>query len=116
MKGQRADEERLQDVLDAIAAIKRYPVGTRSDFDGNELLRYFVLKHIEIIGEAVYKLSDELKAGQPDVPWARIAATRHKLVHDYWQVDWELVWQLLVTHLSPLREQIESIQRSHSKS
>jgi uncharacterized protein with HEPN domain len=70
MKGPRGDEARLQDMLDAIAAVGRYPVTERADFDADELLRFFLLKPIEIIGEAIFKLSDELRARHPEVPWA----------------------------------------------
>lgn len=57
----RSDRERLEDILEAITAIERHPIADRAEFDANELLRFFLLKHVEIIGEAVYKLSPDVK-------------------------------------------------------
>ena len=87
MKGPRADAARLQDILDAIAAIERHPLENRDAFDADELLRFFVLKHIEILGEAVCKLSADLKQRHPQVPWDKVEKTRHILVHDYFDVN-----------------------------
>lgn len=57
MKPARGDAARLHDVLDAIAAIERHPLIDRAVFDEDELLRFFVLKHVEILGEAIFKIS-----------------------------------------------------------
>ena len=59
MKAARRDAARLQDMLDAIASIERHPLTDRVVFDEDELLRFFVLKHVEILGEAIFKISDD---------------------------------------------------------
>lgn len=64
MRPARGDAARLHDMLDAIHAVGRHPAADRAGFDADELLRFFVLKHIEILGEAIFKLSDELKRHQ----------------------------------------------------
>ena len=112
MKGPRGDAARLQDILDAIAAIERHPLESRDAFDADELLRFFVLKHIEILGEAVFKLSDDLKRRHPQVPWDKVEKTRHILVHDYFDVNWDIVWRIATTHLVELKPQIESVIES----
>lgn len=68
-----------------------------------------MLKHIEILGEAVFKLSDDLQQRHPQVPWAKVEKTRHILVHDYFDVNWDIVWRIATTHLVELKPQIESV-------
>jgi uncharacterized protein with HEPN domain len=112
MKQQRADAARLQDVLDAISAIQRHPVLDRASFDEDELLRFFILKHIEIIGEAIFKVSGQMKAAHPEVPWTKVEKTRHILVHDYFDVNWDIVWKIVTEHLGSLRSQVEAVMRA----
>lgn len=109
MKRERSDVQRLLDIVDAIEAIERHPAATREEFDANELLMYFALKHVEIIGEAVFKISKELKEARPEIPWKRIETSRHVIVHDYWRVDWDIVWQVVTVHLPSLKAQVRQI-------
>lgn len=88
----RKDAERLRDVLEAIAAIERHAGPDRLRFDADELVRTWCLHHIEIIGEAVARVSDELRAKYPLAPWREIVAMRNNLIHGYFDVDWEVVW------------------------
>lgn len=83
----RSDDERLLYILDAIAAIHRHPGADRARYDADELLRFFLLKQVEIIAETVFRLRDETRSAHPEVPWAKIIRTRHVLVHDYFDGD-----------------------------
>jgi len=105
----RRDEERLRDILEAIATVHAHPVGTREDYEADEVKRWFYLKQVEIIGEAGWKLSDALKTAHPEIPWSRISGMRHILVHDYWQVDWDLLWRVLTREIDLLKGQVEAI-------
>ena len=105
----RDDRERLQDVLDAIARINKYADRGRTSFDQDELIQTWIIHHIQIIGEASSKLSDELKAAYPDVPWAQIIAMRNILVHDYFGLDLEEVWSVVERDLPDLKRKIEAI-------
>ena len=70
---------------------------------------YFaIVKNIEIIGEASYMLSPEFKESHPDTDWQVIIAMRHFLVHGYYQVDPEEVWNVIEQDLLPLKTQILS--------
>jgi uncharacterized protein with HEPN domain len=111
MRGPRGDRERLLDILEALEAIGRHPEERFEDFMANELVRFFAAKHIEIIGEAACKISDDFKADHPDVPWRGVEKTRHVLVHDYFEIDWNKVWTILETQIEPLRVQVEAILR-----
>ena len=109
MRGPRGDDERLLDIQEALEAIHRYPIATFQKFMDHELVRFFAAKHIEIVGEAVCKISANLKAEYPDVPWHSIEKTRHILVHDYFEIDWKTIWMILETRIEPLRSQINAI-------
>ena len=106
MNIERSERERLHDILDAIQLIWDYPVANDKEFETDEVKRWFYLKQIEIIGEAAWKIGEVTRSKYPEVPWKKIAGTRHRLVHDYWEVDWDLLLQILKTELEPLNGHI----------
>ena len=70
-------------------------------------LRYYgIVKNIEIIGEATYKLTRAFCNQHPETPWEFIAKMRHVLVHDYYQIEPREVWKVIRDDLQPLREQV----------
>lgn len=69
---------------------------------------YGIVKLMENIGEATYKLTKEFKAEHPQTNWAPIEKMRHILVHDYYTVDDEMVWEVLKKDIQPLLAQIDS--------
>lgn len=72
------------------------------------ILFYAVVKNIEIIGEAAYMLSADFKQEHPDTDWISITAMRHNLVHGYYHVSAEEVWEVVRQDLLPLRGQVLS--------
>ena len=102
----RRDRQRLEDILEAIERIEKYASGGRESFDRDELVQTWVLHHLQIIGEAVRGLSDEIRSAHPDIPWAQIAAMRNILVHDYFGIDLEEVWTAVVRDLPQLKTKI----------
>ena len=86
MKKARRDLDRMRDILEAIAGVRRHQPASFDDFNADEVNRLFTLKEVEIIGEAVFKTSAELKAAHPEVPWSAIEKTRHIFVHDYFEI------------------------------
>ena len=102
----RRDRQRLQDVLEAIAAIERHAGGDRAAFDGDELVRVWCLKHVEIIGEALSRLTPEFRQAHPELPWRAAAAMRNQLVHGYFQVDWNLVWNVVERDLPNMKRAV----------
>jgi uncharacterized protein with HEPN domain len=109
MKSIRSDEQRLRDILDAIAAIHRHPWDDHELYLRDEVLRWFFRSQVQIVGEAIYKLSDAFRKAHPEVPWRAIIGMRHILVHDYFDVEWEILWRVLQTRITPLKAQIEAI-------
>jgi uncharacterized protein with HEPN domain len=79
--GNHGDALRLKDILWAISALDRHRSGGRESFDADELLRHFVWKQIEIIGEAASKIGTELRTTHPEVAWMQIIGMRNRLVH-----------------------------------
>lgn len=72
-------------------------------------MQSLLIRYIQIIGEATWRLSDSLKAANPQVPWQRIAAMRHVLVHDYFRVDLNQVWNVATLHVPALRPEIVAV-------
>lgn len=100
----------LHDILDSIARIQRYARGLcATEFLKNELLQDAIVRRLEIIGEAVGRLPDDLKNRHPDIPWRDIKDMRNKLIHDYGHVDLELVWAVAQTEVPKLEAQIRRV-------
>lgn len=89
----RTDRLLLQDILESIAEVIETTPSTQAKFDADKLVRSHVLRYIQIVGEAAWRLSEPLKALHPQVPWKKIAGMRHVLVHDYYQVNWLRVYE-----------------------
>ncbi len=105
----RGAAQRLGDMLDSMDLIDAHIPGDRPAYDSVVVMRYFLLKQVEIIGEAAFKLSSDFKDHHPGIPWSKIEKTRHILVHDYFDVDWDILWDILNLHLRPLRAQLEQL-------
>jgi uncharacterized protein with HEPN domain len=105
----RRDEERLQDILDAIAAIERYANQGRQAFEEQELIQVWIVHHLQIIGEAANSLSADLTNQYPEVPWAQVIAFRNIVVHEYFRVSLNLVWAIVENNLTPLKMMVERI-------
>lgn len=101
------DRERLEHIVQAIDRILDFADGkTREELESDNLKYYGIVKNIEIIGEATYKLTHIFRRQHPDTPWEFIAKMRHVLVHDYYQIKPAEVWKVINEDLHPLREQV----------
>ena len=100
----------LRHILDAISKIEGYLARTNTnDFHQNSLIQDGIIRQLEIIGEAVRKITPELKAIYSNVPWIDIAGTRDKLIHGYAQVDLDAVWKMATEDVPVLKRQILEI-------
>ena len=86
---------------------------TLSAFLGDETLQRAYVRSLEIIGEAVKNLPDDLKARHPDLDWRRMAGTRDRLIHGYFSVDFELVWDIVQNKIPPLDAGIRQILKQN---
>lgn len=101
------DRERLEHMVEAIDRILAFAEGkTREELEADNLKYYGVVKNIEIIGEAAYKLTNAFCRQHPETPWKHITRMRHVLVHDYYQINPIEVWKVIGEDLHPLRDQV----------
>ena len=77
------------------------------------MMRFACVKQIEIIGEAANFISPETKVLFSDLEWKQIIGMRHILVHEYFGMDFELVWQVIITDLPELKQKIEKVLITH---
>lgn len=82
---------------------------TADQFMANETLQRAFVRSLEIIGEAVKKVPDDFRAQNPSVEWRAMAGMRDRLIHDYFGVDYQLVWDVVQNRIPDLRRQIASI-------
>jgi uncharacterized protein with HEPN domain len=78
-------------------------------FLADETLQRAFVRSLEIIGEAVKNLPDGLKIRYPEPDWRRMAGTRDRLIHGYFSVDFELVWDIVQNKIPPLHTSIQRI-------
>ena len=109
----RREELFLRDIVEAADLIAQFISGLdRASFQESELVRSAVVQKLALIGEAAAHLSAELQVRYPEVPWPKIVAFRNILVHAYFGIDWDQVWQAAGKEGPALRAQIESILRA----
>ncbi len=79
----------------------------RSDLDRDRMLVLSLVKVIEIVGEAAWRVSDDSRSELPGIPWADVIGMRHRLVHAYFDINLEVLWQTVQADLPPLIEELE---------
>lgn len=103
----RDDRERFLDILEAIERIEKYTAQGRSVFDGDELIQTWVLHLLQIIGEAVRALSPTTTSEIEEIEWQKIVGMRNILVHNYFNIDTEIVWAVIEKDLQALKYKIQ---------
>jgi len=106
----RKDADLLNDIVEAINRISTYTANISYD----EFLLDFksqdaVIRNLEILGEAVKLLSEDFKNNNPDLPWKEISGTRNKLIHDYFGVNIDIVWDIIKNELPSVLNKIRKI-------
>lgn len=81
----------------------------RHQYDEDENLRLALAHLVQLIGEAARRVSSDLRLAHPEVPWADIVGMRSKIVHDYMNVDEDVVWEVVTADLPPLVAALERI-------
>ncbi len=100
----------LLDMLAAARAVVAFVNGrTYQEYEQDLFFRSAVERQIEIIGEAARGISDTLKTAHPQIPWRPIMAQRHRLAHEYGEIDDSLIWKVATVHVPALIPQIEPL-------
>ncbi|MEW6109235.1 MAG: DUF86 domain-containing protein [Nitrospirota bacterium] len=101
---------RLRHILDAATEALSFASGkTRVDLNGNRMLVLSLVKEIEIIGEAAGKISEETKNKYKTIPWLDMIYMRNHLIHVYFEVDLDILWDTVINDLPPLVKELEKI-------
>jgi uncharacterized protein with HEPN domain len=104
----------LQDIFESINYIQRFLEGVSEDeFYKNIEKQDAVLRRLEIIGEAVKHLPDEIRNDHPDVPWRQIAGMRDIIIHEYFGITLEMVWVVATEDILDLKTKVEEIIESN---
>ncbi len=109
----RRDVDWLQDIIEAITRIRHYTAEmTFTAFLEDLKTQDAVIRNLEIIGEATKQLSPNLRAQHDHIPWRNMAGMRDKLIHDYFGVNFDVVWEVISEDLPRLAFQLPTILNS----
>ena len=110
------DQIRLRHMLDAAHTAMRLAQGrTRHDLDADEGLMLSLVKSIEVIGEAASKVREATRQQCPMIPWPQIVAMRNRLVHVYFDINLEILWQTVQEDIPGLIAQLEALVPPEAK-
>jgi uncharacterized protein with HEPN domain len=105
----RADRDLLGDIQEAVRRARSYTEGhSYEQFLADTKTQDAVIRSLEILGEATKKLSPALRERHPAIPWTGMAGLRDKLIHDYFGVNIDIVWQIVQDQLPELAVQVEA--------
>ncbi len=100
----------LLDILHSVDAIKTYIQGyTREDFLRDPKTQDAVLRRLLVIGEAAARITADTAARMENVPFRKMAGLRNRVVHDYGQIDFEIVWQTITDHLPRMHRELTEL-------
>ena len=102
----------VEDIWEAVEKIERYVSGMDHDaFVGDEKTIDSVVRNLEIIGEAANRLPQDFRTQYPEIKWPQIIGLRHRIVHDYFNIDVEIVWQIIQTDLPFFKSRISPARK-----
>ena len=104
------DADFLRHIKKAVEEVREIMTGLDQDaYKKDVKTQRAVERELQIIGDAVHKLSDELVQGHPDIEWRKIYAARNVVVHFYWGVDQDILWDVVTTKLDPLYAKVNEL-------
>jgi uncharacterized protein with HEPN domain len=102
----------IDDILEAIRKIEKYTAGlTIEDFLRDEKTVDAVIRNFEIIGEAVKHIPRDIRGKYPDIPWKVMAGMRNKLIHEYFGIRYDVVWDTIKKRFPDVRPLMEEVLR-----
>ena len=105
----RIVEERFLDMMEAIQRIEKYAGRGRQSFVADELIQTYIVHNLQILGEAAAKIPTDQQREYPELPWPKMVCMRNVLVHNYFNIDLDIVWQVVESDLPALKEKIGRI-------
>ncbi len=101
--------EWLKDIFDAIVQIEKYSIKGEDEFQKNELIQTWMVHHLQVIGEAANRVSGDITKKYGMIPWAQIKGLRNIIVHEYFGIDLEEIWNTITTDIPKLKKNIALI-------
>ncbi len=106
----------IKHILESINAIDEFSKNMdKEELISNRMKQSAIVREIEIIGEAIKNISDNLKEKYSSIPWKEIVGTRDKMIHHYFGVDLNIVWNIIKKDLPDLKEKIQKIKKDLEK-
>lgn len=105
----RDNTERLLDIADAIDRINKYAARGRDVFENDELVQTWIVHHLQILGEAAVRISEDFQNKHPDIPWSEIIGMRNILIHNYFGIDIDVVWLVIEKDLPELERNVKKL-------
>jgi uncharacterized protein with HEPN domain len=114
-KNEVSNSDRLHYILDAVNFILFHTVDvSEDDFYNNGVLKKAIVHDLQLMGEAANLISDGVKEKYTDIEWKQIINTRHRMIHEYFLVNYKTVWEIIKNDLPVLKEQLTKIIRNIS--
>lgn len=105
----------LRHILDSIDEIMEFCAPGKEELFKSKLIQKAVVRNFEIIGEAAKKIPDDFKRNFNQVPWRSMTDFRNHLIHEYFDIDLEILWDVVEFELPDLRERIADLVSEHPK-
>ena len=110
MREKPKDNERLLHMLEAINNIFEFVADkTIESYKKDKILRFAIIKNLEIIGEVAYLLTKDFKSSNDSIQWNDLIGMRHILVHGYYEIKDEIIWATIETDLTPLKAKLQRL-------
>ena len=110
MTEQLKDEDRIHHMLEAALKAVEFAKGqSRADLDADEKLTLSLVHLLEILGEAARKVSKDFCQQHPEIPWNRVSGIRNRLIHGYFDIDLDIVWETVTARLPELIAQLKKL-------
>lgn len=111
---ERDDSAFIEDMLERIDLVEEFTLAGWEAFTVSRMMQEAVIRGLEIIGEASRNISDTLRTNNPQIPWRQIAAFRNFVIHAYWDIKLERIWEIVDKDLPPLKSQLKALRANLS--
>lgn len=111
------DSVYLRHIIDSFERIEHYLEGiSKEEFFKTGSLQDAVIRQLEIMGEAARNLSDDLRLSNPQVPWRQMVGLRNRVIHAYFEVNLQIIWEIVKGDLPDLKQEIKRILENNEES
>jgi uncharacterized protein with HEPN domain len=109
----RSCRQYLEDILEAIETIEGYTSGLGSgSFAKNRMVVDAVVRNLEIIGEAAKNVPEEVQSNNPEISWKQMTALRNRIIHAYFGIDTEILWDIISKNLPETKPKIKMVLKT----